>query len=54
MDNVAISHSIGYCKVQRKTRTMRYFLRGTSGPEDIKLFFMLNSTEHEIFPAQKC
>ena len=26
----------------------------TSGPEVIKLFFMLNSTEHEIFPAHKC
>ena len=24
------------------------------GPEIIKLFFMLNSTEHEIFPAHKC
>ena len=24
------------------------------GPEVIKLFFMLNSTEHEIFPAHKC
>ena len=25
-----------------------------SGPEVIKLFFMLNSAEHEIFPAHKC
>ena len=25
-----------------------------SGPEVTKLFFMLNSTEHEIFPAYKC
>ena len=25
-----------------------------SGPEVIKLFFMLNSIEHEIFPAHKC
>ena len=24
------------------------------GPEVIKLFFMLNSGEHEIFPAHKC
>ena len=24
------------------------------GPEVIKLFFMLNSTEHEIVPAHKC
>ena len=24
------------------------------GPEVIKLFFMLNSVEHEIFPAHKC
>ena len=23
-------------------------------PEAIKLFFMLNSTEHKIFPAHKC
>ena len=26
----------------------------TPGPKVIKLFFMLNSTEHEIFPAHKC
>ena len=25
-----------------------------SGPEVIKLFFMINSIEHEIFPAHKC
>ena len=25
-----------------------------SGSEIIKLFFMLNSVEHEIFPAHKC
>ena len=25
-----------------------------SGPEVIKLFFWLNSNEHEIFPAHKC
>ena len=25
-----------------------------SGPEVIKLFFMLNSAEHEIYPAHKC
>ena len=25
-----------------------------SGPEVIKLFFMLNSDEHETFPAHKC
>ena len=24
------------------------------GPEDIKLYFVLNSTEHEIYPAQRC
>ena len=24
------------------------------GPEVIKLFYMLNSTKHEIFPAHKC
>ena len=24
------------------------------GPEVIKLFFMLNSYEHEIYPAHKC
>ena len=24
------------------------------GPEVLKLFFMLNSTEHVIFPAHKC
>ena len=24
------------------------------GPELIKLFFMLNSTEHEIYSAHKC
>ena len=24
------------------------------GPETLKLFFMPSSTEHEIFPAQKC
>ena len=25
-----------------------------SGTEDIKIKFMLNSVEHEIFPAHKC
>ena len=25
-----------------------------SGPKVIKLFFMLNSAEHEIYPAHKC
>ena len=25
-----------------------------SGPEVVKLFFMLKSTEHEISPAHKC
>ena len=24
------------------------------GPEVIKLFFMLNSTDHELVPAHKC
>ena len=27
---------------------------GRSGPEVIKLFSMLNSTDHEIYPADKC
>ena len=27
--------------------------QSTSGPEVIKLFFMLNSAEHEIFSANK-
>ena len=29
------------------------FYTNTSGPEVIKLFFMLNSTEHEISTAYK-
>ena len=29
-------------------------LRRISGAEVIKLFFMLNSTVHEIFPAHNC
>ena len=31
-----------------------YVLCLWSGPEAIKLFFMLNSTEHEIQSAHKC
>ena len=29
-------------------------LKKQPGPEVIKLFFMLNSAEHEILPAHKC
>ena len=29
-------------------------LTALHGPEVIKLFFMLNPVEHEIFPAHKC
>ena len=28
--------------------------REISGPKVIKLFFMLNSGEHEIYPAHEC
>ena len=28
--------------------------RKKTGPEVIKLFFILNSAEHEIYPAHKC
>ena len=28
--------------------------KNSPGPEVIKLFFMFNSTEHEIYPAHKC
>ena len=30
------------------------FERKKRGPEVIKLFFILNSAEHEIYPAHKC
>ena len=33
------------------TRHVQSLIRG---PEAIKLFFMLNSAEYEIFPAHKC
>ena len=29
-------------------------LTSGSGPDVIKLYFMLNSAEHEIYPAHKC
>ena len=55
MQNVAFSHSIGDCEMQQKTKTMRDFLKGYIRARGYKtFFFMLNSTEHEIFPAHKC
>ena len=45
--------------IAKQTRTVRKILytifldKKRQGPEVIKLFFMLNSTEHENFPAHK-
>ena len=33
--------------------TLAYYASSPSGPEVIKLFFVLSSTEHEIFSANK-
>ena len=30
------------------------YIARKSGPEVIKPFFMLNSADHEIYPAHKC
>ena len=48
---IKISHEA--TSEEKKQMHMYVLFVELSGPEVIKLFFMLNSTEHEIFPAHK-
>ena len=52
IESIFVSTMGCFNKKQRTSGPVNTHL--THGPNVIKLFFMLNSAEHEIYPAHKC
>ena len=48
------SHGAPFYKLNWKNVNVMLEWDVKPGPEVIKHFFMLNSTEHDVFPAHKC